>query len=99
MAALESFSLDSPLKKESPKNVVKGEQVCSSLGELRTKFVGEVDLHESTSHCDSYRYILTSVLDEEPLLRESKRRFVLFPIQYHEVCTDAVSIQVPTELL
>ncbi|KAF8721470.1 hypothetical protein AX14_010335 [Amanita brunnescens Koide BX004] len=69
VAALESFSLDSPLKKESPKNVVKGEQVCSSLGELRTKFVGEVDLHEN----------------EEPLLRESKRRFVLFPIQYHEI--------------
>ncbi|KAF7302814.1 Ribonucleotide reductase small subunit [Mycena kentingensis (nom. inval.)] len=35
---------------------------------LRQKFVGEVSLPES----------------EEPLLKESKRRFVLFPIQYHE---------------
>lgn len=25
-------------------------------------------------------------LGEEPLLKESRRRFVLFPIQYHEVC-------------
>lgn len=40
-----------------------------SLETLRTKFVGEVDLPES----------------EEPLLKESKRRFVLFPIQFHEI--------------
>lgn len=33
------------------------------------KFVGEVDLPE----------------EEEPLLVESSRRFVLFPIRYHEV--------------
>jgi hypothetical protein len=25
------------------------------------------------------------IADQEPLLMESKRRFVLFPIQYHEV--------------
>ncbi|KAH8834052.1 ribonucleotide reductase small subunit [Flagelloscypha sp. PMI_526] len=36
---------------------------------LRAQYVGEVDLPES----------------EEPLLKESKRRFVLFPIQYHEI--------------
>ncbi|KDQ64877.1 hypothetical protein JAAARDRAFT_167601 [Jaapia argillacea MUCL 33604] len=40
-----------------------------SLEELRKRFVGEVDLPEH----------------EEPLLKESKRRFVLFPIQYHEI--------------
>lgn len=39
------------------------------LEELRKKFVGEIDLPEC----------------EEPLLKESKRRFVLFPIQYHEI--------------
>lgn len=36
---------------------------------LHGKFVGEVDLPE----------------EEEPLLVESSRRFVLFPIRYHEV--------------
>ncbi|KAH8834049.1 ribonucleotide reductase small subunit [Flagelloscypha sp. PMI_526] len=36
---------------------------------LRAQYVGEVDLPESI----------------EPLLKESKRRFVLFPIQYHEI--------------
>ncbi|KAG6372941.1 ribonucleotide reductase [Boletus reticuloceps] len=36
---------------------------------LCTKFVGEADLPES----------------EEPLLKESRGRFVLFPIQYHEI--------------
>ena len=30
--------------------------------------------------------MLTFFLGEEPLLKESRRRFVLFPIQYHEVC-------------
>ena len=34
------------------------------------KFVGEVDLPE----------------EEEPLLVETSRRFVLFPIRFHEVC-------------
>ncbi|KAG1850471.1 ribonucleotide reductase small subunit [Suillus tomentosus] len=38
------------------------------LEELRKKFVGEIDLPES----------------DEPLLKESKRRFILFPIQYHQ---------------
>lgn len=40
-----------------------------SVEEYRTRFVGEVDLDEK----------------DEPLLKASSRRFVLFPIQYHEV--------------
>ncbi|PVF96458.1 putative small subunit of ribonucleotide reductase [Serendipita vermifera] len=39
------------------------------LEEYRTRFVGDVDLDEK----------------DEPLLKESQRRFVLFPIQYHEI--------------
>lgn len=35
----------------------------------RTRFVGDVDLDEK----------------DEPLLKPTNRRFVLFPIQYHEV--------------
>ncbi|KAH7916210.1 ferritin-like superfamily, partial [Hygrophoropsis aurantiaca] len=45
------------------------EEPEDDLEVLRKKFVGEVDLPES----------------EEPLLKDSKRRFVLFPIQYHEI--------------
>ncbi|KAK0209053.1 ribonucleotide reductase small subunit [Desarmillaria ectypa] len=41
----------------------------SHLDDLRRRYGGEVDLPES----------------EEPLLKESKRRFVLFPIQYPEI--------------
>jgi ribonucleoside-diphosphate reductase subunit M2 len=52
---------------------------------LRKRFVGDVDLPESMSaHCVSYLFLMSHV-GEEPLLIESKRRFVLFPIQYHEV--------------
>ncbi|KAM6489348.1 ribonucleotide reductase small subunit [Amanita muscaria] len=99
--ALENFCIDSPVKSvvhiidderlpESPDTIgdcEEHEQVevqlqlesqptaddatsCDDeLSLLRTKFVGEVDLPES----------------EEPILKESKRRFVLFPIQYHEI--------------
>lgn len=41
----------------------------------RARFVGNVDLDEK----------------DEPLLKESHRRFVLFPIQFHEVRTRSVS--------
>ncbi|KAG8739469.1 Ribonucleotide-diphosphate reductase (RNR), small subunit [Ceratobasidium sp. 414] len=37
--------------------------------DFRLRFVGDVDLDEK----------------DEPLLKESRRRFVLFPIQYHEI--------------
>ena len=39
--------------------------------DFRQRFVGDVELDEK----------------DEPLLKESKRRFVLFPIQYNEVRT------------
>lgn len=41
------------------------------IDDSRQRFVGDVDLNEK----------------DEPLLKESKRRFVLFPIQYNEVRT------------
>ncbi|KAK2466124.1 hypothetical protein APHAL10511_001766 [Amanita phalloides] len=75
--ALENFSMNSPLKQ----SLIDDERLPESpksidegeqsdrLTELRKKFVGEVNLPES----------------EEPLLKQSKRRFVLFPIQYHEI--------------
>lgn len=44
-------------------------EVKHAADKLHGKFVGEVDLPE----------------EEEPLLVESSRRFVLFPIRYHEV--------------
>ena len=53
----------------------------------RQRFVGAVDLPECV-----YSYNVEFSLEfippaEEPLLKESQRRFVLFPIQYPEVCT------------
>ncbi|KIM90680.1 hypothetical protein PILCRDRAFT_811140 [Piloderma croceum F 1598] len=91
-AAIEAFSFTTPTKKplkKSPMNFVVDDASSTSsdtlvaisepaeeeeeeeddLEELRKKFVGEIDLPES----------------EEPLLKDSKRRFVLFPIQYHEI--------------
>ena len=57
-AALECFSIDSPLKKtvkivdderlpESPESLGDEEQTHDKIGELRKKFVGEIDLPES----------------------------------------------------
>lgn len=47
------------------------ESAADSDDDVHGKFVGEVDLPE----------------DEEPLLVETSRRFVLFPIRFHEVCS------------
>jgi ribonucleoside-diphosphate reductase subunit M2 len=81
-AALANFSLDSPTKPSDDEDTLPvliddrkrsvspdSQNAEDELEELRKKFVGEIDLPES----------------EEPLLKESKRRFVLFPIQYHEI--------------
>lgn len=74
----ESFSkIDmsaSPTKKEQAKAAgVKEEEetevVSANPDEVYGKFVGEVDMNE----------------EDEPLLVENKRRFVLFPIRYHEI--------------
>ncbi|KAF8138591.1 ribonucleotide reductase small subunit [Boletus edulis] len=82
--ALAAFSLDTPTKAPLPKMPLIDDKKRSlspdtladesdseqdELDDLRTKFVGEVDLPEC----------------EEPLLKASRRRFVLFPIQYHEI--------------
>jgi len=53
---------------------------AQALEDSRKKFVGEVDLPES----------------EEPLLKESKSRFVLFPIKYREVSLWKAVIRVVT---
>ncbi|KAG6335530.1 hypothetical protein ID866_3560 [Astraeus odoratus] len=81
-ASIAAFSLDSPKKPSekhaliddkkrsvSPDTLADGSSDEEDLDVLRRKFVGEVDLPEC----------------EEPLLKESRRRFVLFPIQYHEI--------------
>ncbi|KXN83733.1 Ribonucleoside-diphosphate reductase small chain [Leucoagaricus sp. SymC.cos] len=78
-AALAAFSLESPTKPSKKAAVALADDerqpespdtlVEDSLDDFRKKFVGEVDLPES----------------EEPLLKESRRRFVLFPIQYPEI--------------
>jgi len=89
-AALANIKLESPVKKviDDSKRSVSPESVVDereALAELRKKYVGEVDLPESTLCFQSRRVCPNSHLGEEPLLKESRRRFVLFPIQYHEV--------------
>jgi len=76
---IENMSLSTPSKPVieklvfSVKDVEKKEEPkvidADSMDELRKRFVGDVTLDEK----------------DEPLLKESRRRFVLFPIQYKEV--------------
>ncbi|KIP12675.1 hypothetical protein PHLGIDRAFT_17490 [Phlebiopsis gigantea 11061_1 CR5-6] len=78
--AFDEMSLDSPNKRvkieaikfddlKSKKAVVEDSKPEEDLDALRQRWVGDVTLPEHM----------------EPLLTESKRRFVLFPIQYHEI--------------
>ncbi|KAJ7095278.1 ribonucleotide reductase small subunit [Mycena belliarum] len=79
-AKFSGISLDSPSKKsakpiprldlvDDARRSTSPESDDDNIAELRKKFVGDIMLPES----------------EEPLLKESRRRFVLFPIQYHEI--------------
>lgn len=85
-ASLDKFALDSPVKPpvfdskskivaqiEDPTVDVASDEEDREepFDPARLRFVGDVDLDEK----------------DEPLLKESKRRFVLFPIQYNEVCS------------
>ncbi|KAF9793015.1 ribonucleotide reductase small subunit [Thelephora terrestris] len=76
-AAIKAMSLENPIEptKRSPALVFEEEEAevvpeVDELEDLRTRFVGDIEITE----------------DQEPLLIETKRRFVLFPIQYHEAC-------------
>jgi ribonucleoside-diphosphate reductase subunit M2 len=96
-AALQAISLESPTKPiQKPAPVIDDtRRSASPLSEtektedqeldLRKRFVGDVDLPESMSAKCVSNLFLMSHAGQEPLLTESKRRFVLFPIQYHEV--------------
>jgi ribonucleoside-diphosphate reductase subunit M2 len=57
------------MNKKDTKAITEVDQEDEALEASRKKFVGDVDLPE----------------EEEPLLVESSRRFVLFPIRYHEI--------------
>ncbi|KAH9977982.1 ribonucleotide reductase small subunit [Lactifluus volemus] len=73
------MAIESPVKSEQKPVIDDARCSSSPVSEtengqreeldLRTRFVGDIDLPEN----------------QEPLLMESKRRFVLFPIQYHEI--------------
>ncbi|KAN0078358.1 Ribonucleotide reductase, small chain domain containing protein [Tylopilus felleus] len=84
MEAIAAFSLDTPSKPHLPKEPLLDDKKCSvspdtisdksdseqdKFDVLHTEFFSEVDLPEC----------------EEPLLKESRCQFVLFPIQYHEI--------------
>ncbi|PAV21192.1 ribonucleotide reductase small subunit [Pyrrhoderma noxium] len=67
---VEPFILDDRQKSYSPESdEEEQEEQSSEIEEYRKRYVGDIDLPE----------------DQEPLLKESRHRFVLFPIQYHEI--------------
>ena len=74
---LESMSIITPVKDKAFMEKLKAaaaptEQKAEEeepIEEYRKRFVGDLECDEK----------------DEPLLKETQRRFVLFPIQYHEV--------------
>lgn len=63
-------------KKVDASKAAQDSSATSDAEDVHGKFVGEVDLPE----------------EEEPLLVESTRRFVLFPIRYNEVSAPSPAI-------
>ena len=98
------FSLDTPSKPHLPKEPPlddKKRSVCpdtvsdesdseqDKFDVLRTRFFGEVDLPECKFDLFMWTLIIHPSIGEEPLLKDSRRRFVLFLIQYHKVSTSS----------
>jgi hypothetical protein len=81
---MEAFSFTTPIKphKMAPIQLVTKDD--NDLEASRKKF----DLLESKCLFFFSSHVLI-IIDEEPLLKDSKCRFVLFPIQYHEVSAPA----------
>jgi ribonucleoside-diphosphate reductase subunit M2 len=71
--SVENMTLKAPLNSITDKLMAAAanpkEDALEPVEESRQRFVGDVDIDEK----------------DEPLLKESQRRFVLFPIQYHEI--------------
>ncbi|KAL1666454.1 ribonucleotide reductase small subunit [Schizophyllum commune] len=90
-AALEKFSLESPTK-ASAKQVVDDEKrsvsPASVTEEAKAPKEKATELQDTTDD-DDWRFQYVGEVElpesEEPLLKESIRRFVLFPIQYPEI--------------
>ncbi|KAL1718212.1 ribonucleotide reductase small subunit [Schizophyllum commune] len=90
-AALEKFSLESPTK-ASAKQVVDDEKrsvsPASVTEEVKAPKEKATELQDTTDD-DDWRFQYVGEVElpesEEPLLKESIRRFVLFPIQYPEI--------------
>ncbi|KAL1734077.1 ribonucleotide reductase small subunit [Schizophyllum commune] len=90
-AALEKFSLESPTK-ASAKEVVEDEKrsvsPASVTEEAKAPKEKATELQDTTDD-DDWRFQYVGEVElpesEEPLLKESIRRFVLFPIQYPEI--------------
>lgn len=88
-AQLDKMTLKSPVKQlvfdslddldVLPDGSAKNGDAEPAIEDYRLRFVGDVDLDEK----------------DEPLLKESRRRFVLFPIQYHEVSLRAWLFDIP----
>ncbi|KAI5827370.1 hypothetical protein K523DRAFT_279177 [Schizophyllum commune Tattone D] len=90
-AALEKFSLESPTK-ASAKEVVDDEKRSVSPASVTEEALAPkekaTELQDTTDD-DDWRFQYVGEVElpesEEPLLKESIRRFVLFPIQYPEI--------------
>ena len=84
---------------KSKKAVVEEPKPEEDLDTLRQRWVGDVTLPERESRVQFFFstrrwYLPVVATDMEPLLTESKRRFVLFPIQYHEVRVSLLLVRV-----
>jgi hypothetical protein len=95
-SAIENLKMETPVKKlnftESDKENKPFDADLSTLeAQMDAKHTEKIIMSKPTEapqqqkEADKTVAIVNSV-EDEPLLRENPNRFVLFPIQYHEVC-------------
>jgi ribonucleoside-diphosphate reductase subunit M2 len=86
-SAIESFTIESPMKKMQMDVVANKEniQALYDADEVAVPIKGIPAFDEPTKPVEPVEDNNKLAYEDEPLLRENSQRFVLFPIKYHEV--------------
>jgi ribonucleoside-diphosphate reductase subunit M2 len=86
-SAIQSFNIESPIKKMQLDVVANKENIQAryDADEVAVPIKGIPAFDEPTKPVEPVEDIKKDANEDEPILRENSQRFVLFPIKYHEV--------------
>jgi hypothetical protein len=92
-SAIESFTIESPIKKLQMESVANKENIQAryDADEVAVPIKGIPDFDAPKKQDEPAEDNNKLAEQDEPILRENGQRFVLFPIKYHEVSARSVT--------